>query len=80
MEKIQLCKLLLPDLVRQGVKNMAVVCPSFIADCLETLEEIAITNKAIFEQAGGKAYHYIAALNDREEHINCLVNIVSQHF
>ncbi|HSC78750.1 MAG TPA: ferrochelatase, partial [Chitinolyticbacter sp.] len=51
-------------LSRQGVKTLDVVCPGFVADCLETLEEIAIEGKRDFLAAGGTRFSYIAALND----------------
>ncbi len=60
----------------QGVKDIAVVCPAFSADCLETLEEIAGENRLIFEEAGGEKYRYIPALNDDELHIKMMANLV----
>lgn len=67
---------LLEDLAHSGIRHLDILCPGFAADCLETLEEIAIQNRAIFLGAGGEAYHYIPALNDRPEHITALANIV----
>ncbi len=58
---------------------MTVVCPAFSADCLETLEEIAGENRLIFEEAGGKQFRYIAALNDNDDHIQMMANIVKPH-
>ncbi|MGZ5030471.1 MAG: ferrochelatase, partial [Methylobacter sp.] len=55
-----------------------IVCPGFAVDCLETLEEIAMENKAIFLAAGGEEYHYIAALNDSEAHADAIVNLLEQ--
>ena len=66
----------LSELPSQGDKHIAIISPAFSADCLETLEELAGENKEIFLNAGGEHYHYIAALNDREDHINALVNII----
>lgn len=60
----------------QGVKSVDVVCPGFAVDCLETLEEIAMENKAVFLTAGGAAYRYIPALNDADAHVDALVNIL----
>jgi protoporphyrin/coproporphyrin ferrochelatase len=54
------------DLARQGIKNLAVVTPGFAADCLETLEEIAIENARIFKRAGGENFVHIPCLNDSE--------------
>ena len=68
----------LEALPRQGVKTVDVVCPGFAVDCLETLEEIAMENKAIFMEAGGTAYRYISALNDSDEHVNVIVSLIEQ--
>lgn len=54
----------LEDLPAQGVKNLKVICPAFISDCLETLEEIAQEGKSIFTDAGGEHYAQIPCLND----------------
>jgi ferrochelatase len=51
-------------LAGQGVKNLAVITPGFVADCLETLEEIAMENAEIFRHAGGKNFAHIPSLND----------------
>ncbi len=48
----------------QGVKNLAVIMPGFVADCLETLEEIAMENASIFREAGGENFAAIPCLND----------------
>ncbi len=66
-------------LAKQGVKHLQVICPGFPADCLETLEEIAIEGRADFLKHGGKQYDYIACLNDRPSWINALADIVAQH-
>ena len=62
----------------QGCGSIHVICPGFAADCLETLEEIAIQGKDAYIQAGGKGFHYIPALNDSESHIRCLEKIISE--
>jgi ferrochelatase len=51
------------DLARRGLKRIAVVCPSFVCDCLETLEEIAIRGRDTFIQAGGESLQLIPSLN-----------------
>jgi ferrochelatase len=51
-------------LAANGVKNMAVITPGFVADCLETLEEIAMENAEIFRHAGGENFAHIPCLND----------------
>jgi ferrochelatase len=56
----------LEALPKQGVKKVAVIAPAFSADCIETLEEIAITGREQFEHAGGEKYAYIPCLNDTE--------------
>ncbi len=63
----------------EGVKSVAVACPGFSADCLETLEEIAMQNRKVFESAGGESYRYIPALNDRPDHIATLAGIALKH-
>ena len=70
------CVETLQALPRQGIKNVDVVCPGFAVDCLETLEEIAITNKDIFLAAGGKQYRYIQALNDSEAQLNSIISLL----
>ena len=56
----------LEDLAKQGIKKVSVACPSFTADCLETLEEIAVENHEDFEQNGGEYVKLIPSLNDNE--------------
>lgn len=63
----------------QGVRRVDVVCPGFSADCLETVEEIAVENRHIFLEAGGEAFHYIPALNDHPDHIRMLAGLVRRH-
>lgn len=59
----------------KGVKSVAVFCPGFSADCLETLEEIAMENREIFLEAGGQNFHYIPCLNDQDAHIRMMAEI-----
>jgi ferrochelatase len=54
------------SLPKQGIKNIAVITPGFSADCLETLEEIAMENAHIFKRAGGENFVHIPCLNDSE--------------
>jgi len=49
---------------KQGIKNMAIVTPAFVSDCLETLEEIAMEGKEIFHEMGGQSFTTIPCLND----------------
>lgn len=60
----------------QGIEKVAVISPGFACDCLETLEEIAETNRDLFLANGGKSYHYIPALNDAPEHINMMAQLI----
>ncbi|WP_313375792.1 ferrochelatase [Chishuiella sp.] len=57
----------------EGVKKIAVCTPAFVADCLETLEEISMEGKEEFLEAGGEEFIYIPCLNDREDWVNALV-------
>ena len=66
----------LAELPEEGKNNIAVLCPSFISDCLETLEEIDIRGRKTFFDAGGKNMTYIPCLNDSEDTITLLENLV----
>lgn len=66
---------LLEEWARAGVGSVQVVSPAFSADCLETLEELAIQNAELFLHAGGKSYAYIPGLNTREDHIQMMVEL-----
>jgi len=59
-------------LAAAGVRTLDVVCPGFAADCLETLEEIAMQNAGFFRDAGGQALRYIPCLNDAPAHADAL--------
>lgn len=63
----------------KGVKHIQVICPGFAADCLETLEEIAVQNREIFLEAGGQQYEYISALNADTAHIEMMVNLTAKY-
>jgi ferrochelatase len=60
----------------EGVRHVDIISPAFAADCLETLEELEVTNKEAFLEAGGERLHYIPALNDRDDHIEMMVQLV----
>lgn len=66
----------LESLARAGLRRVDVVCPGFVSDCLETLEEIAIECKTAFLAAGGAEFHYIPCLNERHEWIAALATLV----
>jgi ferrochelatase len=60
----------------QKVASVDVICPAFATDCLETLEEIAVENRHVFQSAGGGNYRYIPCLNDDATHIELLRELV----
>lgn len=62
----------------KGVKKIAVICPGFSADCLETIEEIGEENKENFMHAGGESYRYIDALNANADHIKLLAALIEE--
>ena len=62
----------LEELGRKKTGRVDVVCPGFVGDCLETLEEIAMEGKASYLQAGGREYHYIPCINERDDWIRAL--------
>ena len=66
------------ELGRQGLGRLDVACPGFAADCLETLEEIAMQNAEFFTSAGGGELRYIPALNERADHVRFLASLVSR--
>lgn len=65
----------LPD---DGVKHVAVICPGFSSDCLETIEEINMEGRESFIESGGEQFHYIECLNDDPAHIDALVSILEK--
>ncbi|WP_329742289.1 ferrochelatase [Dyella sp. A6] len=67
------------QLATQGVKRLDVACPGFAADCLETLEEIAMQNRDFFVEAGGEALRYIPALNDSTGQVRSLATLLLRH-
>lgn len=64
------------ELGRDKVRRVDTICPGFTADCLETLEEIALENKSAFLEAGGSEFHYIPCLNGRADFIDALASLV----
>jgi protoporphyrin/coproporphyrin ferrochelatase len=63
---------------QRGIRSVSVICPGFSADCLETLEEIGMENRDVFVAAGGEKYHYIPALNARDDHVAALSGLISR--
>ncbi|MCE1241146.1 MAG: ferrochelatase [Azonexaceae bacterium] len=69
----------LQDWGKSGLRRVDVICPGFVADCLETLEEIAQEGRDDFLQAGGREYHYIPALNEDADWIAALADLAERH-
>ena len=69
----------LKALPAEGVRRVQVICPGFSADCLETLEEVAMENRDFFLGAGGESYQYIPCLNDSAGHIRFLRDLIERH-
>lgn len=67
----------LQQLAEQGNTSVHVICPGFSADCLETLEEIAIENLDLFLTTGGKDFSYIPCLNAQADHIALLKQLIA---
>lgn len=64
-------------LAKEGTKNLAVITPAFVADCLETLEEIAMEGKNQFQNAGGGDYKHIPCLNDNDAWVSVMAKWVN---
>ncbi len=62
---------------KEGVKNMAIVTPAFVSDCLETLEEIAMEGEEIFHEMGGKEFTTIPCLNTDQPWVNLLAKWIN---
>lgn len=67
----------LKKLAKEGIGRVDVICPGFVSDCIETLEEINLECRAAFMQAGGREFHYIPCLNERPEFIHALSRIAT---
>ncbi|MEM7612429.1 MAG: ferrochelatase [Pseudomonadota bacterium] len=70
---------MLEDWGAEKVGEIDVICPGFAADCLETLEEIAMENRDLFIEAGGKDMRYIPCLNDSDAQLSMLSDLVAEH-
>lgn len=66
----------LQEMPSKGLKNVVVIAPGFPADCLETLEEIAMEAKEEFEEKGGENFSVVSCLNDSDAHIDVLYNLI----
>ncbi len=67
---------ILKEWAEQGIQSVQILSPAFSADCLETLEELAIQNAELFLNSGGQQYAYIPALNSRSDHIDVLTHLL----
>ena len=68
----------LENLPKKGIKNLAIVCPAFVSDCLETLEEISVEGKEEFLHAGGENFHYLPCLNDEDRWIDVVKTLCEE--
>ncbi len=68
------------DLAKGGAKRLLVICPSFVYDCLETLEEMGIRGRETFLEAGGREFVLIPCLNDHPAWLSALAHIVGRFF
>ncbi len=67
----------LAELPKKGIKNLLVVCPAFVSDCLETIEEIGEEGKEIFLNNGGEKFTLIPCLNTQDSFVECISNMES---
>jgi ferrochelatase len=68
----------LAEMPSEGIKNLLVICPSFVSDCLETLEEIAIRGKEIFIRSGGERFEMIPCLNTSPKWVRTIAGWINQ--
>ncbi len=66
------------DLPQKGIKNIAIISPSFVTDCLETIEELKVQERDRFLSHGGHMYTYIPCLNDRSSWVNTAFGMISR--
>jgi len=69
----------LEELPKEGIKKLLIVCPAFVADCLETSEEISVEGKKSFLAAGGESFTAIPCLNDRDDWIHTFAQYCEKH-
>lgn len=69
----------LEQLPEEGIKNLLIVCPAFVADCLETVEEIAVEGKKTFLAAGGESFTLIPCLNDNNDWVSTFAAYCQKH-
>ncbi|MDI9319115.1 MAG: ferrochelatase [Phycisphaerales bacterium] len=64
----------LADMPKEGIKKLLILCPAFVSDCLETLEEIEMRGKEIFIEAGGETYQMIPCMNVHPEWVKAVAS------
>jgi ferrochelatase len=69
----------LADMPKEGIKKLLVICPAFVSDCLETLEEIAMRGKETFMEAGGESYEMIPCLNINQLWVQALGKWIKEY-
>ncbi len=69
----------LEEMPKEGIKNLLILCPSFVSDCLETLEEIAMRGKEIFMKAGGESFLMIPCLNTNPLWVKAVAAMVNRN-
>jgi protoporphyrin/coproporphyrin ferrochelatase len=69
----------LPELAKSGVKRVVVFCPAFVADCLETIEEIGMRARGDFIQGGGEALTLVPSLNASPAWVEAVVQLATRH-
>lgn len=70
--------LILPEFIQQGIRNIAIACPSFVADCLETLEEINICAREQWQSLGGGEFTFVPCLNAELRWIKAMAKMVGE--
>ncbi|HWB26517.1 MAG TPA: ferrochelatase [Chitinophagaceae bacterium] len=65
-------------LPQEGIKKLLILCPAFVSDCLETLEEIAMRGKETFMEAGGETYEMIQCLNTNPLWVDAVVDMIKE--
>ena len=68
----------LEEMPKEGIKNLLILCPAFVSDCLETLEEIAMRGKEIFLEAGGETFQMIPCLNTNPLWVSALKQMIDK--
>ena len=69
----------MPDLAQKGIKRLAVSCPAFVADCLETLEEIGLRAQEQWRQLGGEKLTLIPCVNDSDLWVDGLIQLINKN-